>query len=169
MSSTSTRDVTIVSGPSFVKEFDVQDRTTSSSTVIYPGNPVKVNQSASNYVVNLATAEPTSAAPMLGIAESTSTETTTADGKVKVSVVVPGQTVLRCKATTVGNIDTAAELLGVMNDSVTFDLTSTTFTIDEDEGTDPNVHGLMIIDGDISAGTLDFVVKGYAQEYTSSY
>lgn len=169
MSSTSTRDVEIISGPSYVKEFDVQDRTSSSDTVIYPGDPVKVNQSASNYVIHLATGEPTNLAPMLGIAKSTSTETATADGVVEVSVVVPAHTVMRAKATTAGNIDTAAELLGVMNDSVAFDLTSTTYTIDENEGTDPNVHGLQIIDGDITAGTLDFVLKGYAHEYTSSY
>jgi hypothetical protein len=57
-------------------------------------------------------------------------------------------------------MDTAAELLGLRGDTVCFDLTSTTITVDEDEGDDPNVHGLKIVGGDTAKGTLDFVLQG---------
>lgn len=165
MSSANTADVEIVGGRYHVRTHDVQDQTSSSDTTLYPGDPVKVS---GNYVVHVATGEPTITAPFLGIAYSTSTETTTADGTVQVAEVIPGETVMRCKATTSTNMDTAAELLGLKHDCVTFDLTSTTYTIDEDEGTDPNVHGLEIVDGDITNGTLDFVARAYACEYHSS-
>jgi len=95
----------------------------------------------------------------VGIAIDESTETSSADGTVNVLIPVPGQTVLRCKATTAGNIDTAAKLLALRQNSVTFDVTSLTQTVDEDETDDPNVHGLMIIGGDIVAGTIDFVIN----------
>jgi hypothetical protein len=71
-------------------------------------------------------------------------------------------TVLRAKATTVANIDTAAKLLAIISDAITFDNTSNVITIDENEGDDPNVHGLVVIGGNISKGTLDVVVKPLA-------
>lgn len=152
-------DVTIVdSTGGVVREFRVDDRTTSgASATIKPGEPVK---KSGNFVVLLATGDPEIGTDeFVGIAVDESTETSSADGVVNVFVPAPGKSVMRCKATTTTNIDTDDELEGVLQDCVTFDLTGTTFTVDENEGDDPNVHGLQIVDGDISKGTLDFVVQ----------
>ena len=58
------------------------------------------------------------------------------------------------KATTPGNLAT-----GVKLDCVTFDLTGSTYTINEDEGTDEDVHGLRIIDFNTDTGEVEFMVK----------
>jgi hypothetical protein len=155
-------DISIVAGRGEVLPFKVDDRTTSSATAtIKAGEPVK--QSNSNYALLLATGDPEQGTDaFIGIAHNESTETSTAEGWLDVDIVVPYITRLRGRATTSANINTAAKLLGVLQDSVTFDLTSGAFTIDEDEGDDPNVHSLVIVDGDIAKGTLDVYVKPLA-------
>lgn len=127
---------------------------------ITAGKPVKIGGTGNNYVILLATGDPEVGTDrMIGIAQSTSTDTASADGTVEVAVIRPGVTKMRAKVTTAGNMDTDAELLAILGDSVTFDLTSTTFTVDENEGDDPDVHGLVIVAGDIDAGTVDFYLK----------
>lgn len=159
-------DVKIVGNLPPTKIVDVDDRTTSgASATIKQGEPIK---RSGNFAVILGDGEPTITAPMLGIAAAESTETSSADGTVEYYPVEAGVTILECNATTATNIDTAAELLGVKLDTVTFDLSGGTFTIDEDEGSDDNVHGLQIIGGNIDKGTLQFTVRGYAAESTSS-
>ena len=150
-------DIQVIKNGFGVQEFLVEDRTTTGATyTIKAGEPVK---RYTNTTVILATGDPEIATDlMLGIAVAESTETASADGVVKVEMVGPG-TILRGKATTAANIDTAAELKLLLLDTVAFDLTTVYFTIDEDEGDDPNVHGLMILDGDIDAGTLDVSVN----------
>ena len=141
------------------ENWQVQDRTSSSDTVIYPGEPVKQAADGSPYVIHLATGDPEIGTDIfVGIAASQSTETATADGSVEVYKLQEGM-VLRGKATTAGNVDTAAKINALRGDCVTFDLTSTTYTIDEDEGNDNNVHGLIIMGGDPDKGTLDVRVK----------
>lgn len=151
-------DVQIVGGGTVkTKEFRVEAGAVGSIT---PGKPVKVGGTGANYVVLLAAGDPEVGTDrMIGIATSTSTDTAAADGTVQVELVEPGVHVMRAKVTTPANMDTDAELLAILNDSVTFDLTSTTFTVNENEGDDPNVHGLMIIDGDVTNGTVDFILK----------
>lgn len=157
-------DVNIVGGAAVspVLPFKVDDRTTSSQTeVIQPGNPV--TQDAENYVEIVADGGPVNTSGlMVGIAQSVSTETSSADGVVDVAVVVPFVTRLRAKATTPANIDTSAKLLAILMDAICFDNTSNVITIDENEGDDPNVHGLVVVDGDINKGTLDVYVKPLA-------
>lgn len=99
---------------------------------------------------------------MIGIATTDDTASSSADGTVDVFCVTPGITLLECKATTAANVDTQAKINALIGDCVAFDLTSTTFTIDEDEGNDNNVHGLIIQGGSPTAGTLTFVVKSGA-------
>lgn len=155
-------DVTIVkpAGGTY-RVYDVYDRTNSGDTVIYPGDPVKVTDT--NYVGHLATGDPEIGTDrMVGIAVTTSTETASADGKVTVFIPAPGQSVMRCKVTTTTNADSTAEILGLIHDAITFDLSSTTYTIDENEGTDEDVHGLVVVDGDATNNTLDFVVQDRA-------
>lgn len=151
-------DVKIVSGPYKVVTFQVASGAAGS---IKTGEPVKRTGVGSPYVVLCATGDPEIGTDIFaGIAMNTSTDTAAADGTVDVAIPVPGQTVLRCKATTAANVDTQSEIDALVGDTVCFDLTSTTFTIDEDEGDDDNVHSLLIIGGDPVAKTLDFVVKG---------
>lgn len=128
------------------------------------GEPVKIGGTGNNYVVLLATGDPEIGTDrMVGIAAAISTDTVADDGRVRVWIA-DENTVMTCAATTPANIDTDAELLAILNDSVTFDLTGAVFTVDENEGDDPNIHGLMIIDGDIDQGTLDFVLNPSASQ-----
>jgi len=149
-------DVRIVSGGGASITLNVDDRTSSSDTQILPGDVVK---KAGNFVAHVATAEPTNAAPLYGVAESYSSETSTVDGEVVVRQVIPGKTILEAKATTPGNLAD-----GILNDAVTFTLDGTTYTVNEDEGDDPDVHGLAIQSYDSVKGTVRFMVKGFATE-----
>ena len=67
----------------------------------------------------------------------------------------PGE-LYKCKATDSANLAT-----GILFDTVTFDLTSETFTVDENEGSDENVHGLRIMSYDAD-GYVYFIVKSGA-------
>lgn len=128
------------------------------------GEPVKIGGNGNNFVILLATGDPEIGTDrMVGIAAAISTDTVADDGTVRVWIP-DANSVMTCAATTPANIDTAAELLAIDNDSVTFDLTGAIFTINENEGDDPNVHGLMIIGGDINAGTLDFILNPSASQ-----
>lgn len=150
-------DIAVVRGGGSNYEARVDDRDTSSATAtLKRGEPVKRNNA--NFALLVATGDPEIATDiLLGIATSESTETASAEGTVNVLQIVPG-TVLRGKATTSTNMNTAALLNGLRFDYVTFDVTSSNVTIDEDEGDDPNSQGLCILDGDIVDGTLEVAV-----------
>ena len=145
------------------REFVVEDRDTNSATyTIKAGEPVKLRAAEdSNDIIILATGDPEIGTDIVvGVAANESTETATVDGTVQVYIPIPGVTVFRCRATTPANVNTAAKRLAILNDCVAFDLTGTTFTVDETEGTDDDVHGLIIVDVDTSNGDIDFVFKG---------
>lgn len=153
-------DIKIVKNPGLIMEVDVDDRTTSSDTVIYPGEPVK---KSTNFATHVATGDPeVGTDEFLGIAKEESTESSTADGKVELVRPVPNWTVFRGTATTSTNVNTAAKLLGLKFDWVCFDVTGTVYTIDENETDDPNVHALQIIDGDYLDFWLDVLVHSMA-------
>ena len=138
-------------------------KTEAAGTAIAVGEPVKIGGTGNNYVIPLATADPEIGTDrMVGIAASASTQTASADGTVDVYIPIPGVTVMRAKAHTGTNVDTDAEILALLNDSVTFDLTSTVYTVNENEGDDIDVHGLLIVGGDATEKTLDFVLKSGA-------
>jgi hypothetical protein len=161
-------DVSIVGGASVtpVYRWDTDDRTTSTLVAtIKPGEPVK---QSTDFATLLLTAEPTqTVGKFIGIANSESTDSSTADGSVDVSVVVPYVTILRAKATTASNVDTEAKIKAYRNNAVAFDgiaaltdsAVTTPFTIDEDDTDDPDAKGLVIVDGDPNKGTLDVIVK----------
>lgn len=156
-------DVKIVSAPYNVVPTivcKVDDYTTSSSTQILAGEPVKLSAAGGNVVVKLAAGDPEIGTDVVfGIAASDDTATATADGEVEVYAPLPG-IIYRCKATNPANL---AE--GIRYDTVTFDLTNATYTVDEDEGTDEDVHGLRIVDFDATNGTVDFEIKINATRY----
>lgn len=155
-------DVQIIGGSlGAVLPFLVDDRTTSSQTeTIKPGNPV--TQDNANFVEIVVDGGPVNSTGLLvGIAHNESNETSSAEGEVDVEVVVPFITRMRARATTAANV-TAANLKTYRMDAVAFDNTSNVITIDEDEGDDPNEHGLVIVDGDTNKATLDFYAKPLA-------
>ncbi len=80
--------------------------------------------------------------------------------KRNISVPIPSITRIRGKAKTTTNVDTDAELLGVLWDFVLFDLTLAVYTIDESAAADTS--GLTIIDGNPSKGTVDVIVDARA-------
>lgn len=150
------------------RTYVVEDRTTSSaSATIKVGEPVKVRGAeGGNDVIILATGDPEIGTDIVvGIAMSESTETSTVDGTVEVFIPTPGSSLLRCRATTPANVNTAAKRLALLNDTVTFDLTGTTFTVNENEGVDDNVHGLVIVDINTSNGDIDFVIKSNVLQF----
>ena len=78
----------------------VDDYTTSSSTQILAGEPVKLSAAGGNVVVKLAAGDPEIGTDIVfGIAASDDTATATADGEVEVYAPLPG-IIYRCKATT---------------------------------------------------------------------
>jgi hypothetical protein len=145
-------------------------RVAASATRFYSGEPIKF---AGTYSSGVATANTvvvlTDGKPVIGTdsfvgiahkdAKVNSAGTVTAHTG-SVVVPIPGITRIRGKAKTAANIDTDAELLGVLQDLVLFDLTSAAYTIDETAAADTS--GLMVVDGDPVKATLDVTVDARA-------
>jgi len=153
-------DVQVIKFPGSARLYRVDDRTTSSESVTFkPGEPISKDGSDSeNYVSLIHEGEPVvgSSAIFIGICKKESTETSAANGTVEVTTVLGGITVLRGNANTATNVNTDAKWDALIGDSVTFNVTAVPiFTINEDEGDDPNVHGLKMIDADINSGKID--------------
>ncbi len=105
---------------------------------------------------------------LIGICKEESDETSTVDGTVVAYLIGLG-TRFRGRATTAANMNTVAELDGLVLDNVTLDgittragnTDTTPYTIDENDTDDPNVHAFQILVGDIVDGTLEVrVVAG---------
>ena len=73
-----------------------------------------------------------------------------------VTVPIPAVTRYRGRALTAGNLDTDAELLGLLFDVTLFDLASSNFRIRDAVTADTS--GLLIVGGNITKGTLDVTV-----------
>lgn len=151
-------------------KFAVEDRTASTTVaVIQPGEPVEAGGTGNNFALPIVNGEPVQAQStrFIGPGKTVSTETATLDGYMEVDCVIPMCTILECRVTTPANVDTQAEFDAIQNDTVCFDAAAinasrdtTPFTIDEDEGDDPNDHGLVIIGWDINRPAfLQVVVK----------
>ena len=153
----------------------VEDRTNSTHDfTIKPGEVVEKGVSGAvaaggNFAVLALGGSPADGVNLLtGICKEESNETDTLDG-TGVFYLMEFGVRLRGKATTPANIDTQAKIDALVLDNVTFDgiaakgdsPVTTPYTINENEGDDPNVHGLQIINGDIEGGTLEVrVVAG---------
>lgn len=140
----------------------VRVRTEANVTVgIREGDAIKFAiGTGTNYAGVCLDGDPEQATDMFaGVSKTGGSETTAADGVIDVELVVTGS-ILECLANTPSNIATDANLLGVLLDHVAFDRSAATaagtLTVDENEGTDADVHGLMILDGRISDGMLFF-------------
>lgn len=137
-------------------------QTEAGATAILPGEPVKLKVAGSPYVIPVADNEPVvgTTTAVVGIAQSASTHTASADGTIEVYVPVPGVK-YGAKATTAANFNTQSEVNALCGDRVTFDLVSGTYTVNEDEG-DASDHGLMIVGGNPDTQEVHFIIRSSA-------
>lgn len=132
-------------------------KTEAAATAIYAGEPCKVGGTGTNYAIPSADAEPATSGPtFIGIASSTSTQTATADGTVDIIAALPGM-VFEAKAKSAAAVDTEAEILGLLNDLVLFDLTSGSYTVDT--ASTNSANGLKILGGNTVKKTVYFTVR----------
>lgn len=151
-------------------KFAVEDRTVSTTVaVIQPGEVVEAGGTGNNFALPCVNGDPVQAGSsrFIGPGATVSTETATVDGYMDVECVIPMCTVLECRVSTPANVNTQAEWDAIQNDTVAFDAAAinasrdtTPFTVDEDEGDDPNDHGLVLVGWDINRpAVVQFVVK----------
>lgn len=162
-------DISVVSEAAGVRQYEVA----SGATAINPGEPVmrtptySTGATDANTVVVLTDGKPTIGTDnFIGIAANAGTHTASAAGVVNVIVPIPHKTLIRGDAATGTNIDTASELTNILGDLITFDLSSSTYTLDEDDTA--NASGLEIVTGDTTKLTLDVVVDARAMRTTVS-
>jgi len=164
-------DVKQVKGRGPVLTWAVDDRTTSGvGRAIAPGEPVEIEWNDNNYAT-FSGESVTSRAEFciinsdryLGVCAKTSTETSSADGTVDVYLNLP-DTVTRAKAYPTTTADTASDIADLINDSVhmyrTRGITAIgNFYIYPSSADNPNLYGCLIVDGDPTRTTLDFIIS----------
>ncbi len=155
-------DVKIISPGGYALPPSMMFRTEASSTQIFPGDPVIIGGTGTNYVTVCADAHPlltdTYQTGLVGIAATTgTTAAAAADGTVEVNLALPG-IVYACKALLASSINTDAKLLAVLNDNVYFDLAAGVYTVDVANSSAAGTGGLRIVGGDITNGIVYFIV-----------
>jgi len=141
-------------------------RVAASATRGYAGDPINnlgvrtSGASSVNTVVVLTDGKPiVGTDQFIGIASENmkvNSAGTVVAHTLSVGVPIPQCTRIRGKAETPASIDTDAELLLILFDATSFGLSGTTYTISETAASD--TEGLMIVEGNITKGTLDVVV-----------
>ena len=120
----------------------------ANTAVILPGEPVVLNTGARNYVLAASDGDGVIGTDVLiGIAENTSTQTATVDGKVSVHTFVPGIE-YRAAAKSAAAVDTQAEYDLLVGKRVVLDLTGGVYTIDT-AAADSASNAILIRDLDI--------------------
>ncbi len=158
-------DLKIIKEPGYTRVYRAEDTTASDlSLSMKPGEMVKIGGTGSNFVTLCVSGDPIAAGvtgEVVGIVRKESTETTTVDGTVEVTLIYPMSTVIRGKAQNATNINTTVKLNALLYDWVLLDVVTGggAMTIHENETSDRDVNGLNIIGGDIVAGTLDVIVS----------
>lgn len=139
-------------------------QTEAAATAILAGEPVKLKSAGSPYVIPLADAEPVigTTTAVIGIAKSTGTHTASADGSVDVYMPLAG-VIYKAKAKTAASFDTQSEINALCGDNVLFDLTSSSYTIDQSAGNGAT-SGVMIIGGNPTTKEVYFVIRAGAIE-----
>lgn len=135
-----------------------QDLTSSGLTAINAGEPVKMAADGSPYVVQLVDGDSTigTDGAIVGIAASDSTATASADGTLDVYLPLPG-IIYKCKATTSTNFDTDTEILALVGDAVTLDVSSSTYTVDENAGHN-DANAFIIVGGNADTAEVYFMI-----------
>lgn len=143
-------DVTFYDEGAFGYPGDIEFKVAASATLVNAGEPVlKLLGSTGNVVTPLATSEPTSADAShltAGIASSTSTNTASAAGVVRVTKLAPEVTYL-CAPTVAATWDTQTEYDALVGSRVLFDLTTGVYTV---LASDNAANGLIVQPLDIA-------------------
>lgn len=137
----------------------VRWQTEAAATAILAGEPVKLKAAGSPYVIPLADADLTLGTDVqfIGIAKSDSTQTAGADGFVDVYYPMPG-IVYEAKAKTAASVNTQSEIDALCGDRKIFDLTSSTYTVDE-AAADNVANAVLIVGGNPDQQTLRFMIE----------
>lgn len=153
-------DILILDGGNLSTNPTMRYQTEAGATVINYGEPVKLKAAASRYVIPLADAEPVigTTTAVVGIAQTTSNQTASADGTVDVFVPIPGMVYI-CNAKSAAAVDTQAEYDALVNQPVLIDLTSSTYTVDT--ASTATADGLVIAALDITRypGKVAFMIR----------
>lgn len=125
----------------------------AAGTDILVGEPVMQTTAGDRYVVPVADGGPVVGTNVfVGVSDSNSDQTASADGEVVVGIPQEGQTYY-CKAKTYSNVDTAAKIKALQNKRVPFDLTAGVYTVDTAAADSAN-NIIQIVDGDPATGVL---------------
>lgn len=144
----------------------VRFQTDAGDGVMDPGMLLKLKANGSPYVTPLVDGDHTigTDTAIVGLAASTATHTSTADGYVDVYMPLPG-VIYEGYATTAANVDTDSELNALLGDRVTIDVAGTTatddWTVDEDAG-EAQTNAFQLVGGDSSKQTLKFIIRSGA-------
>lgn len=137
-------------------------KTSAGEVAINPGEPVAfnvptLNAATSDYVIAMTDGKPVVATDyMVGIAKSTGTHTSSANGTVDVYLATPG-VIFRCKAKSSTAADTQGEIDDLVGKRVLLDLTAGTYTVDTAEAP-ALVNGIIIVGGNPLNNEVDFMV-----------
>jgi hypothetical protein len=153
-------------GMLFTAEASVASGTVSSIKAGEPTTPAGATGSVSGVVALSADASPTTVGTATnvhfsGLAKSDSAETAAAAGPVTIWAPMPG-ILYAAKAKSAAAVDTAAEIVALLNKRVILDLTTTVWTVDTG-ATDAITNGVIIYGGDPAANLVYF---GIAQNVT---
>ncbi len=153
-------NIRILKGGATVQRFRTEANVTVSPL---PGDAIKgAIGTGTNYVGLCLDGDPEQETDVfIGVSKNGGVaNTASANGTIDVELISSGRTILEAKATTVANVDTDAKILALLFDQVTFDRSAATaagvLTVDEDEGTDTDVHGLCILDIRVTDGMVFF-------------
>lgn len=134
-------------------------KTEAGATDINIGEPVKLKEVGSSYVIPLADAEPVigTTTAVAGIAAGDSQHTASVDGDLEVYIPLPG-VIYQASPKSAAAIDTQAEIDALVGKRVLFDLTSGVFTVDTATVDGAN-NGVIIVGGDLEKGVVHFYIR----------
>lgn len=145
-------------------------RVASAATRFYDGEPLMKTPTYSSGAVSVNTVTPvTNTKPIIGTDEfvgvasidaSVNSSNTVTAQKTQATVLIPNVTIMRALASSTSAINTDAALILLLGNVVTFNLTSSVYTINSTATV--NTAALTIVGGNSVKGTLDVTVDGRA-------
>lgn len=159
-----TGDISIyrAGGLLFSATASVASGTVASINAGEPTKPSGATASVTGAVVALADGDPTTVgtatnAHFAGLAKSQSNETASAAGTIQLWAPMSG-ILYAAKAKSAAAVDTAAEIIALLNKRVVLDLTASVFTVDT-AATDAITNGVVIYGGDPAANLVYFAIS----------
>jgi len=133
--------------------------TLANTTVINPGEPVKVAAAGCKYAIVLADGDGVigTTVACIGLATKISNQTTTVNGTVDVQLFMPG-VIYAGKAKSSTAATTVQKIQDLMGKRVPWDLTSSVFTVDTAAADNAN-NALLIVGGNYLSNEVYFMVR----------